>query len=149
MSQNYWRRGMASGVTPKYTNMLVYFGVTPDAKPKTCVTPDANPRRQSVEYRWRWVFWCWPCIFHVYFMYISCCLCIIFRIGYAKICQRKGSFQWNMGLSCGSLFIVAKKKQQNVSHKSPTNSPNPQPIYTTPSHYIFISFSEKQREHSD
>ena len=29
---------------------------------------DADPRRQSVEYRWRWVFWRWPCIFHVYFM---------------------------------------------------------------------------------
>ena len=66
--------------------MLVYFGVS----------PDANPRRQSVEYRWRWVLWCWPCIFHVYFMYILCYLCIIFRVGYAKISQRKGSFQWNM-----------------------------------------------------
>ena len=86
-----------SGVTPKYTNMLVYFGVTPDAKPKVFVTPDANPRRQSVEYRWRWVFWRWPCIFHVYFMYISCCLCILFRVGYAKIGRRKPSFQWNMG----------------------------------------------------
>ena len=28
-------------------------------------------------------------------MYIS--LCIIFRVGYAKISQRKGRFQWNMG----------------------------------------------------
>ena len=35
---------------------------------------------------------------HVYFMYISCCLCIIFRVGYAKISRRKGRFQWNMGL---------------------------------------------------
>ena len=34
---------------------------------------------------------------HVYFMYISCCLCIIFRVGYTKISRRKGSFQWNMG----------------------------------------------------
>ena len=25
------------------------------------------PRRQSVEYRWRWVFWRWPCRFHVDF----------------------------------------------------------------------------------
>ena len=25
---------LASGVTPKYTNMSVYFGVTPDAKPR-------------------------------------------------------------------------------------------------------------------
>ena len=60
--------GLASGVMPKYTNMLVYFGITPDAKTKIGVTPDANPRCQSVEYRWRWVFWRWPCIFHVYFM---------------------------------------------------------------------------------
>ena len=35
---------------------------------------------------------------HVYFMYISCCLCIIFRVGYANISRRKGIFQWNMGL---------------------------------------------------
>ena len=72
--------------------------VSPDAKLKICVSPDANSRCQSVEYRWRWVFWRWPCIFHVYFMYISCCLCIIFRVGYAKISRCKGSFQWNMGL---------------------------------------------------
>ena len=32
-TQNYWRRGLALGVTPKYTNMLVFFGVGPDAKP--------------------------------------------------------------------------------------------------------------------
>ena len=41
---------------------------TPDAQPKICVSPNAKPRRQSVEYRLRWVFWRWPCIFHVYFM---------------------------------------------------------------------------------
>ena len=35
---------------------------------------------------------------YVYFMYISCCLCIIFRVGYAKISRRRGEFQWNMGL---------------------------------------------------
>ena len=35
---------------------------------------------------------------HVYFMYISC-LCIIFRVGYAKISRRKGRFQWNIGFS--------------------------------------------------
>ena len=34
---------------------------------------------------------------HVYFMYISCCLCIIFSVGYAKISRCKGRFQWNMG----------------------------------------------------
>ena len=36
---------------------------------------------------------------HVHFMYISCCLCIIFRVGYAKISRRRGEFQWNMGLN--------------------------------------------------
>ena len=65
--------------------MLVYLAL-PNAK--ICVTPDANPRCQSVEYRWRWVFWHWPCIFHVYFMYISC----IFH------------------LVCASFFALAMRK---------------------------------------
>ena len=32
-------------------------------------------------------------------MYISCCLCNIFRVCYARISRRKPSFQWNMGFS--------------------------------------------------
>ena len=36
---------------------------------------------------------------NVYYMYISCCLCIIFRISYARISRCKGRFQWNMGLN--------------------------------------------------
>ena len=31
------------------------IGLPPDDKPKICVIPDANPRRQSVEYRLDWV----------------------------------------------------------------------------------------------
>ena len=48
----------------------------PDANPKICVTPDANPRRQSVEYRWRWAFWRWgwrwACTFHVVYVNFIC-----------------------------------------------------------------------------
>ena len=62
----------------KYTNMLVYFALA-DAIFWRYPTP--NPRRQPVEYRWQWVFWRWPCTFHVHFMYISCCLCNFFRVG--------------------------------------------------------------------
>ena len=46
-------------------------------------------------------------------MYISCCLCIIFHVGYARISRRKGSFQWNMGLnvlpslSPGRSYVMA------------------------------------------
>ena len=29
---------------------------------------------------------------HIHFMYISCCLCIIFRVGYARIGRRKPVF---------------------------------------------------------
>ena len=55
------------------TNMLVSKNakicVTPNANSKICVTPNANLQLESVEYRWRWVFWRWysrwPCIFHV------------------------------------------------------------------------------------
>ena len=55
------------------TNMLVsknaQICVTPNAKLKICVTPKANPQRESVDYRWHLVFlrWGrrWPCRFHV------------------------------------------------------------------------------------
>ena len=44
----------------------------PTPNPKTCVTPNANPQRQSVEYRWRWVpnakFLRWACTFHVVYV---------------------------------------------------------------------------------
>ena len=50
---------------------------------------------------------------HVHFMYISCCLCIILRVGYAKISRRRGKFQWNMGFrqSCG---IKLPKSSTNI-----------------------------------
>ena len=108
-----WRRAMPP--TPEFcvgdTNMLVSWSqhnpliyVLPDAKPKICIIPDAKPRRQSVKYRWCWAFWRWPCIFHVYFMYISCCLCI-FHVGYVRISRRKGRFHWNTGLTLNCHVI--------------------------------------------
>ena len=59
---------------------------------------------------------------HVYFMYISCCLCIIFRVGYARISRRKGRFQWNTGfkliLCLFSLFQLRKLQLSQASEKS-------------------------------
>ena len=63
-----------------------------DASPNICVTPDANPRRQSVEYRWRWV----PNttlfrVGHVHFM--------LFMPFFSALgTQRECYSQWNMGL---------------------------------------------------
>ena len=68
----YLASGVGVGQCPR-RHMLVYFGVS----------PDANPRCQSVEYRWRWVFWHRPCIFHVYFMYISCIVQVVCASFYA------------------------------------------------------------------
>ena len=90
---------LASGVTPKYTNM-VYFGVTPDAKPKIWVTPMPTPDASQ----WNIGGVGSSGVGHVYFMYISCCLCIIFRVGSARISRRKPSFQWNMGFRTFSSF---------------------------------------------
>ena len=47
---------------------------------------------------------------HVHFMYISCCLCIIFRVGYVKISRRRGKFKWNMGYNVFQFTYVALKK---------------------------------------
>ena len=68
--------------TPQFhvgnTNMLVSKNALhypwPKAKAKIVVTPNANPLREQVEYRWRWVpnarGWSWACRFHfVYFLF--------------------------------------------------------------------------------
>ena len=117
------RKILASGLalantppTPEFCdgdiNMLVSKNakicVTPNAKPKICVSPNAKPKRKSVEYRWRWVFWRWPCIFHVYFMYISCCLCIIFRVGYAKLADAKADSSGIQALACTLIGVNRK-----------------------------------------
>ena len=114
----YLASGVGVGQCPQCQNFALeiptcwYILALPNAK--ICVSPDANPRRQSVEYRWRWVFWHWPCIFHAYFMYISCCLCIIFRVGYAKISRRKPIFQWNMGFRLYWLYFHISPKYSDI-----------------------------------
>ena len=60
--------------TPQFrvgdTNMLV------SKNDKICVTPNANPQCESVEYRLRWVpnakFSCWPCAFHFHCVDFIC-----------------------------------------------------------------------------
>ena len=46
---------------------------------------------------------------HVYFMYISCCLCTFFRVGNAKFSRRKGRFQWNTGFKVDTHNSVVMK----------------------------------------
>ena len=85
-----WGLALVKTPTPEFcvgdTNMLV------SKNTKICVTPDANPQRQSVEYRLRWVlnanFSRWPCTFH-FLVLISIALGI----------QREPLFQWNMDLT--------------------------------------------------
>ena len=92
-TQNTWHRGLALGNAPnariwRWGYQLV--GIleptqtlklaSPPTRNQICVFPDTKPQRQSVEYRWCWVFWRWPCIFHVYFMYISCIFHVHFML---------------------------------------------------------------------
>ena len=56
------------------TNMLVSknakIRLTPNAKHKTCVTPNAKPQRKEIEYKLLWVpnakFSHWPCTFNLF-----------------------------------------------------------------------------------
>ena len=64
-------------------------------------------------------------------MYISCCLCIIFRVGYAKISRRKGRFQWNMGFNFKDWKIVLPDKSKKTHD-----------IFDT-SHFINIMYNER------
>ena len=89
-TQNTWRRGLALGSTPDarilhwgYQHVGILEPTQTLASGVICVTPDANPRRQSVEYRWHWAFWRWgwrwgwrwPCTFHIFCVDFICVWC--------------------------------------------------------------------------
>ena len=100
-TQNIWRRVLLRYLTQKvvllrhltqgYQHVGIFWPI-PDANPKICVTPDANPRRQSVEYRWRWASGVGAGVGHVHFMFFV-------LISFAFCSQRKPSFRWNMGFN--------------------------------------------------
>ena len=70
------------------TNMLVSknASITPNAIPKICVAPNANPQRESVEYRLRWVpnakYLRWPCRFQVVYPFFP-----LWNMGYNVFMQ--------------------------------------------------------------
>ena len=72
------------------------FALPPNTKPKICITPNANPQRESVEYRLRWVSWRWVHVGHVHFM-------LFVSISFALGSQRKRRFQWNIGLRLSQI----------------------------------------------
>ena len=63
------------GRLSQYKKMLKLC-VTPNANTKMCITPNTKPQRESVEYRLRWVSWCWgslwACTFHVVHVNFVC-----------------------------------------------------------------------------
>ena len=98
-TQNTWRRGLALSNAPDARILrwgYQHVGILePTQTLKFALAPTPTPDASQ----WN-IGGVGPSgVGHVYFMYISCCLCIIFRVGYAKISQHKGSFQWNMGYS--------------------------------------------------
>ena len=90
------RRQNFASPNAKDTNMLVAKNAkTPDANLKFA-SPNAKPKRKSVEYRLRWVpnakFLCW----HVHFM-------LFVSISFAFGSKHKRVFQWNMGLRIAKI----------------------------------------------
>ena len=103
-TQNTWRRGLALGNAPnarilrwgyQHVGILqptqtLASGVKTLASGVICVTPNANPRRQSVEYRWHWASGVGAGVGHVHFMFF-----VLISLTFSS--QRKPSFRWNMG----------------------------------------------------
>ena len=109
--QNTWRRGLALGNAPDARILrwgYQHVGILePTQTLKLALPPTPTPNASQ----WNIGGVGSSGVGHVYFMYISCCLCTIFRIGYAKISRRKPSFQWNMGLIVFmSVLILSLKK---------------------------------------
>ena len=108
--------GVGVGQCPRRQNFALeiptcwYILALPNAK--ICVSPDANPRRQSVEYRCRWVFWRWPCIFHVYFMYILCIFHVYFML-FVHMGFILSYMKFIIKLIFGKLFCTQNLKDGN------------------------------------
>ena len=79
---------------------------TPDAKPKIYVSPNAKPRRQSVEYRLRWVPGVgslhWACTFHIFCVDFIC-------VGLPTQTQ----FSVEYGLNCNISEALMKLHKHN------------------------------------
>ena len=133
-TQNTWRRRLALGNASdarilRYPTQKIptcwylwrwvkqIFRFLPDAKPKICVTPDANPRRQSVEYRWRWASGVGAGVGHVHFIFFV-------LISFAFCSQRKPSFRWNMGFN---IFTTHDIKYLSMFFYSTCPPPPPDP----------------------
>ena len=96
----YLASGVGVGQCPQHNNFALGIptcwylaaNANPGVGSKTlasgviCVTPDANPRRQSVEYRWRWASGVGAGVGHVHFMFFV-------LISFAFCSQRKPSFR--------------------------------------------------------
>ena len=90
----YLASGVGVGQCPRRQNFVLemptccYILALPNAK--ICVFPDANPQRQSVEYRLCWVPTQNTGVGHVHFMFFV-------YISFAFGAQREPHFKWNMG----------------------------------------------------
>ena len=102
--------------------------VSPDAKLKIFVSPDANPRCQSVEYRWRWAFWRWgwrwACTFHVVYVNIICVghptqTCFSVEYG-LKSLSLKPIFHCNAKYLASGVGIGLCPRRQNFALEIPT-----------------------------
>ena len=54
-------------------------------------------------------------------MYILCCLCSFFRVGYANITQRECGFWWNTGLNCHLTYTIIQTQQYFSIFRSDAN----------------------------
>ena len=96
MTQNTWRQGLALGNAPDAR--ILHWGY----QHVGILEPNANPRSQSVEYRWRWV----SGVGHVYFMYISCIFHVVcasfFALATRELADAKADFSGIWAFNVGS-----------------------------------------------
>ena len=108
--RNTWRWGLALGSAPDarilrwgYQHVGILEPMQILASGVICVTPDANPRRQSVEYRWRWVPGVgslrWACTFHIF--------CVDY-IGVGHPTQTRFSVEYGLYYTSLSKYLIEK-----------------------------------------
>ena len=105
--QNLSRWGFALGNTPNVRILRWYLKTLIFALPPTRTLKFAEPPTRTPN-AGRWNIGCVRGPQReglALAMYISCCLCNFFRVGYAKIILHDGCFWWNTGLRISCLIL--------------------------------------------
>ena len=76
--------------------------VTLNTNPEICITPNAKPQHESVEYRWRWVA-------DAKILHLQCRFHVVYPVFFALGTQHELCSQWNMAFMVTKILLGGRR----------------------------------------